>query len=137
MLFPLIERLRPDATVIICGVDALKGDPLSTMEITNTALWDTVITITERVPRAVICGGGGYNPWTLARAWTGLWGRLNGFTIPILLPAEAQAILAPLDCDLIDAEDRDPVWLTTLADMPNHGVVRQQTAAIAREATLR
>ena len=39
---------------------------------------------------AVVLGGGGYNPWTLARCWTGLWGRLSGRDIPAALPPQAQ-----------------------------------------------
>ncbi len=137
VVIPIIERLRPDAAVVTCGVDALAGDPLSTMAISNVALWDAVIAITERVPRAVVCGGGGYNPWTLARAWAGLWGRLNGFAIPAVLPADSQAILGDLGCDLIDREERDPQWLTTLADVPNEGAMRLNIMGMARESASR
>ena len=136
-VIPIIDRLAPDAVVVTCGVDALKGDPLSSMEISNGALWDAVIAVTKRGPRAVICGGGGYNPWTLARAWTGLWGRLNGFALPEVLQPKAQAILAPLDCDLIDTDDRDSLWLTTLADPANPGPIREDITAMARDVASR
>ena len=45
--------------------------------LSNVALCDAVMAMVDAAPRAVILGGGGYNPWTLARAWTGLWGRLS------------------------------------------------------------
>jgi acetoin utilization protein AcuC len=82
-------------------------------------------------PRAAVLGGGGYNPWTLARAWTGLWGRLSGRDVNVALPAPARAILEGLDCDLVDPEDRDPRWLTMLWDQPNAGPVREAVRRIA------
>ncbi len=33
-----LEPLQPDAIVVTCGADALKGDPLSSMEVSNEAL---------------------------------------------------------------------------------------------------
>ena len=78
----------------------------------------------------MVLGGGGYNPWTVARYWTGLWGRLSGRVIPQALPPQARAILAPLACDLVDEEDFDPAWLDTLADRPNQGPVRAQVAGL-------
>jgi hypothetical protein len=78
----------------------------------------------------VVLGGGGYNPWTLTRYWTGLWGRLSGRTIPASLPAEGSAILSRLHCDLIDDEDMRPRWLTTLADAQATGAVRAEVTAL-------
>ena len=70
--------------------------------------------------------GGGYNPWTVARYWTGLWGTLSGRVIPPALPPSGKTILERLSCDLVDDEDRRPEWLTTLADAPNAGPVRPE-----------
>jgi acetoin utilization protein AcuC len=111
--------------VVTCGTDALHGDPLSRLALSNGALWSTVERVVERVGPAVVLGGGGYNPWTLARCWTGLWGRLSGRDIPATLPSAAQQILAELHCDLVDDEEVRPEWLTTLADSPNVGAVRK------------
>ena len=77
-------------------------------------------------------GGGGYNPWTVARCWAGLWGVLNGLSLPDRLPPAAVRRLEALDCDLVDEEDRDPRWLTALADEPQDGAARPETAALAR-----
>jgi acetoin utilization protein AcuC len=74
----------------------------------------------------VVLGGGGYNPWTLARYWAGLWGRLSGRDIPVELPESARSVLAPLSCDLIDDEDVREAWLSTLADSANPGPVRKE-----------
>jgi acetoin utilization protein AcuC len=128
---PLTARFAPDAIVITCGADALAGDPLSGLMLSNVALCDAVMALVAAVPRAVVLGGGGYNPWTLARAWTGLWGRLAGYDVSIPLPPAVRAVLAGLDCDLVDAEDRDPAWLETLWDTPRDGPVRDEIRAIA------
>lgn len=135
-VLPIAERFAPQAVVVTCGADPLAGDPLSTMALSNLALWEAVEKVVARAPRAVVLGGGGYNPWTLARCWTGLWGRLAGFEIPERLPAVCEARLAALDCDLVDDEDRDPAWFTTLADVPNEGPVRPIFADIVATITV-
>lgn len=115
-----LSRFAPDAIVVTCGADGLKGDPLSAMALSNTGLWSAVLALVERVPAAVVLGGGGYNPWTTVRCWAGLWARLNGFAIPESLPAEVRRILASFNCDLVDDEDIDPAWLVSLADHPEN-----------------
>src|SRR5574340_206351 len=39
---PLAARMRPEAVVLTCGADALAGDPLTAMALTNGALWNAV-----------------------------------------------------------------------------------------------
>ncbi len=128
---PLRERHAPDALVLICGADSLRGDPLSTMEVSNGAMWRAILALVERTPAAVVLGGGGYNPWTAVRYWTGLWGLLSGKELPNELPASARALLEGFDCDLVDEEDVDPAWLRTLEDAPNDGPVREEIRRIA------
>ena len=124
VVLPAGAAFSPDAVVITCGTDALEGDPLSRMALSNGALWDAVDALIGLAGPAVVLGGGGYNPWTLARCWTGLWGRLSGRDIPDALPPEAQLVLADLQCDLVDDEDLKCEWFKTLADAPNEGPVR-------------
>jgi acetoin utilization protein AcuC len=134
VVLPALRALEPDALVVTCGVDALAGDPLSTMALSNGVLVDAVIDAAACSPRTVVCGGGGYNPWTLARAWTLLWGRLCDRPIPDRLPEAAQAVLAPLDCDLVEADERPEHWFTTLLDPPNEGAIRPEIRKIANSA---
>ncbi len=134
VVLPLAQAAAPDALVVTCGADALDGDPLSSMRLSNVALWSAVERIAALAPAVVVLGGGGYNPWTLARYWSGLWGRLSGRDIPGELPFEALAILRGLRCDLIDDEDVRAEWLTTLADRPNRGAVREEIRALADRA---
>ncbi len=134
VVLPLVRRAAPDLIVVTCGADGLAGDPLSRMALTNRALWAAVAALTAAAPGSVVLGGGGYNPWTVARCWAGLWGVLNGFALPDRLPPASVRRLERLDCDLVDEEDRDPRWLTTLADEPQDGPATPETAAMARRA---
>ena len=131
VVLPVARRFMPEAVVITCGTDALSGDPLSRMELSNAALWRAVDQLLEAGRPTVVLGGGGYNPWTLARCWTGLWGRLSGQELPATLPEQAVEILAGLGCDLIDEEEVREPWLTTLCDAPNAGPVRAQVRDLA------
>ncbi|MGE5089587.1 MAG: acetoin utilization protein AcuC [Candidatus Levyibacteriota bacterium] len=137
VILPLVSRARPEAVVLTCGGDALADDPLTRMALTNVALWNGIERIVALAPHAVVLGGGGYNPWTLTRYWTGLWGRLSGRTIPQSLPPAASEILARLHCDLIDDEDVRPQWLTTLADAQATTPVRAEVLALRDEALAR
>jgi acetoin utilization protein AcuC len=100
------------------------------MALSNGALWSAVERLAALSPAAVVLGGGGYNPWTVARCWTGLWGRLSGRRIPETLPAPARAILESLTCDLVDDEDMRPEWIATLSDAPRPGPVRHEVAKL-------
>jgi len=132
VVLPLAARFAPQAVVVTCGTDALAGDPLSGLALSNVALWDAVERVIADTGAAVVLGGGGYNPWTLARCWTGLWGRLGGRDIPDELPGPAQQILCSLECDLVEDEDVDESWCRTLADAPRTGTVREEVKLLAR-----
>jgi acetoin utilization protein AcuC len=134
VVLPLARRLAPQAIVLTCGADALAGDPLSGMALSNIALWRAVERLVATAPAAVVLGGGGYNPWAVARYWAGLWGRISGREIPAALPDEARIILESLTCDLVEQDDRLPEWLTTLADTPRPGPVRAEIERLLERA---
>lgn len=136
-VLPLVEQLAPEALVIACGADALAGDPLARMGLSNQALWRAVEALVERAPAAVVLGGGGYNPWTVARCWAGLWGRLSGRGIPAELPEAAQQVLKDLHCELLDEEMLEESWTRTLADAPRAGPVRAEITDLAARAAAR
>jgi acetoin utilization protein AcuC len=117
-LHPWLQRQAADAVVITVGADPLAGDPLSSMGLSNTVLIDTVMAVVAAARHAVVLGGGGYNPWTTARLWTALWGRLNGWSAPAPLPQAAVHILSTLQSDLIDTDDHNPAWVYSLHDAP-------------------
>jgi acetoin utilization protein AcuC len=130
-VLPLAEDFSPEAVVVCCGADCLAGDPLSGMMLSNVALWKAVDQLLELRRSTVILGGGGYNPWTVTRYWAGLWGRISGQAMPSRLPDEAVEFMRGMECDLIDEEDVDESWLTTMADSPYPGPVREAVKSVA------
>jgi acetoin utilization protein AcuC len=82
-VLPLADRVHAEALVVCCGADCLAGDPLSTMMLSNGALWRAVDQLLALGLPTVILGGGGYNPWTRRRcrsrpsicceAWNATW----------------------------------------------------------------
>jgi acetoin utilization protein AcuC len=129
-VLPLAQDVKAEALVICCGADCLAGDPLSTMMLSNVALWRTVDRLLELELPTVVVGGGGYNPWTVTRYWTGLWGRISGQAIPEELPQQAVDLLGGMECDLVDEEDVDVRWLSTIADSPDPGPVRERIKSL-------
>jgi acetoin utilization protein AcuC len=78
-----------------------------------------------------VLGGGGYNPWSVARCWSGVWATLNGIPIPERLSPDAEAVLRALTWNRRRSETRPEHWFTTLADPPNRGPVRPEIARLA------
>ena len=137
LALPFVRDFHPRAIVVTCGADAVAGDPLARSAVSNVALWDAAMAFVACAPAAVVLGGGGYNPWTVARYWAGLWARLSGRAIPPALPAPARALLQGLACDLVDEEAMRPEWTSTLADARNEGGVRAELARLRDAARAR
>jgi acetoin utilization protein AcuC len=87
------------------------------MQLSNVALWQAVGNAAAYSPRTVVLGGGGYNPWTTVRCWSGLWGYLNNRTMPDGLQPEVRAILERFECDLVDDDERKDEWFDRLDDV--------------------
>ena len=96
------------------------------MNLTNVALWGAIEQLIALGKKTIVLGGGGYNPWTVTRYWAGMWGRITGQALPERLPDEAQLFMRRMECDLIDDEDIEEQWLTTMADSPYPGTVREK-----------
>ncbi len=130
LILPAVARFAPDAVVLECGADALEEDPLSRLALSNTALWDVVEALRGAAPRYLVVGGGGYNPWSVGRAWTGVWAVLNGFAVPERLPPQAEAILRAIRwTGHSRARNPEPRLFTTLRDAPREGPLRAEVAA--------
>ena len=125
-VLPVARAIELDALVICCGADCLAGDPLSHMELSNVALWDSVENLIGLGMPTVVLGGGGYNPWTVTRYWAGMWGRILGREIPDQLPPEAVEFMRAMECELVDEDEVQPSWLTTMADSPYPGPLRDE-----------
>jgi acetoin utilization protein AcuC len=89
-------------------------------------------------PRLLVLGGGGYNPWSVARCWTGVWGLLAGHELPDRLPPAAEAVLRALGWPGRAAGRAPPEdWFTTLADPPREGPIRDEVRARVAALTAR
>uniref|UniRef100_UPI001F440698 acetoin utilization protein AcuC n=1 Tax=Algihabitans albus TaxID=2164067 RepID=UPI001F440698 len=130
-ILPLIEAFEPEAIVLQCGADALEEDPLSKLSLSNGALWRIAEAIKPLAPRLLALGGGGYNPWSVGRAWAGLWGILNGREIPERLPPAAESLLRGLQWRHRLGRSPPEAWFTTLADAPRSGPIRPEIRAAA------
>lgn len=83
---PLMEKFRPDVVVSQLGVDTFVSDPLASLELTTTGFCKVVSFLTENAPTWVALGGGGYDIFNVARAWTLAWALMNGVDLPDELP---------------------------------------------------
>jgi len=123
-ILPAIRARRPQAILLQAGADALEEDPLARLSLSNNAHWAVVDAIRDLAPRLIVSGGGGYNPYTVARCWAGIWARLNGLPIPDTLPPAAEAVLRGLTYNRAAGRNPPAHWFTTLRDAPREGLVR-------------
>jgi len=128
LILPAVARFAPDAIVLQCGADAVTEDPLSRLELSNNAHWAVLRGLMAlNAPRLLVLGGGGYNPWTVGRLWTGIWATLNGIDIPERVTPEAEEVLRALEWKKARAGRNPPEhWFTTLRDTPRDGQVRAE-----------
>ena len=130
-MLPLAEGFAPQAVVLQGGADALAEDPQSRLELSNRALWDAVAAVAGLAPRLLVLGGGGYNPWSVARCWSGIWARLNRLEIPERLPEDGEAVLRALSWRHSRGRNPPEAWFTTLRDPPRPGPVRDEVRRLA------
>ena len=131
-IVPALEGFAPEALILQCGADALAEDPMSKLALSNQAYWDAVRRMQRLAPRVLVLGGGGYNPWSVARCWSGIWAVLADLPIPERLPEAAEAILREVAWSHSLARNPPAAWFTTLADAPRPGPVRGEVRALAR-----
>ena len=128
VILPALQTMRPEAIVLQCGADAVAEDPLSRLALSNNAHWQAVSLLRSLSTRLLVLGGGGYNPWTVGRLWSGVWATLNGYEIPDRLPERARAVLAALTWTRRPAFAPDAL-IDTLRDAPREGGVPDELRA--------
>lgn len=134
VIVPLATRFAPQALVLQAGCDALADDPLSGLALTNRGFWAAVARICALSDRVLLLGGGGYNPWALARCWAGMWGTLNGHPCPATLPPAAESLMRAVVWRHRLGRCPPDHWFTTLADPPMPtGPVRPEIEDLARD----
>ncbi len=70
---PLVDAIAPDVIILVLGMDALAGDPLAHLNLTNNVYADIIGDIMETGIPILATGGGGYNPDNTSRGWALAW----------------------------------------------------------------
>jgi acetoin utilization protein AcuC len=133
-ILPVVEALKPAAIMLQGGADALAEDPLADLALSNNAHWAVVAALAHAAPRFILLGGGGYNPWSVARCWSGAWATLNGWEIPERLPGRAEGVLRALTLNRAAGRNPAPHWFTTIRDAPREGAVREDVRDVVARA---
>ncbi|GGX69530.1 acetoin utilization protein AcuC [Tateyamaria omphalii] len=127
IILPRVQAFRPDAIVIQCGADGVEEDPQAHLSLSNNAHWAIVRSLMGLAPRLLVLGGGGYNPWSVGRLWTGVWATLNGYDIPDRVTSDAEDVLRALRFDGNRRGKNPPEhWFMSLQDAPRHGPIRDE-----------
>jgi acetoin utilization protein AcuC len=126
LILPLVAAFRPEALVVQCGADSLTEDPLSRLCLSNRAYLEALSALRPLSPRVLVLGGGGYNPWSVGRLWTAIWGLLAQQELPKSLPEAARNVLRGVSWQRGGRPPPDPTMLTTLVDPPREGPIRSE-----------
>jgi acetoin utilization protein AcuC len=73
---PLIGAFKPDVFVLQLGTDALAGDPLAHLHLTNNVYVEVINHLLGFQKPILMTGGGGYNIDNTVRAWALAWSVL-------------------------------------------------------------
>ncbi|MCR9107877.1 acetoin utilization protein AcuC [Marivita sp. XM-24bin2] len=127
IILPAVSAQKPDAIYLQCGADAVTEDPLSRLTLSNRCHVQAITALRPLAPRLIVSGGGGYNPWSVGRAWSCVWATLAGYEIPEDLPHEAASVLHALRWSRKAAPTE--TLLTTLLDAPRPGPISAEVRA--------
>jgi acetoin utilization protein AcuC len=76
LVLPLIGAFKPDVFVFELGADALAGDPLAHLRLTNNVYVEIINHLLSFNKPILATGGGGYNIDNTVRAWSLAWSVL-------------------------------------------------------------
>jgi acetoin utilization protein AcuC len=133
VILPLVKGHAPEVIVLQTGADSLADDPMMQLSLSNRAHVGLVKALIGVAPRFLVLGGGGYNPWSVVRCWAGIWAALNDIGEPERLPDAAAAVLRSLTQHWTAARKPPEHWLTTLADNPRPGEIREAVKQAAAD----
>ncbi len=77
VVLPLVKKIDPDVIVMVLGMDALAGDPLAHLNLTNNCYADMVADVVEAGYPILATGGGGYDVENTVRGWSLMWSILS------------------------------------------------------------
>ncbi len=78
IVLPLVKAYNPDVFVFELGADALAGDPLAHLQLTNNVYVEVINHLLSFNKPIVATGGGGYNVENTVRAWALAWSIFCG-----------------------------------------------------------
>ena len=131
LVLPLLDRFQPEALIIQGGADALVEDPMSRLCLSNQVIFKILSILLRFSQRVLLTGGGGYNPWTVARLWTGFWALISGRTIPEVLPNQATELLRSLSWQR-QTKPKE-IMLNSIYDVPMEGQLRDEVSYIVKK----
>ena len=133
LVLPLLDRFQPEALIIQGGADALVEDPMSRLCLSNQVIFKILSILLGSSQRVLLTGGGGYNPWTVARLWTGFWALMSGRTIPEVLPNQATELLRSLSWQR-QTKPKE-IMLNSIYDVPMEGQLRDEVRDIVKKVS--
>ena len=133
LVFPLLDRFQPEALIVQGGADALVEDPMSRLCLSNRVIFKILSILLESSQRVLLTGGGGYNPWTVARLWTGFWALISGRTVPEILPNQATELLRSLSWQR-QTKPKE-IMLNSIYDVPMEGQLRDEVSDIVKKVS--
>ena len=133
LVLPLLDRFQPEALIIQGGADALVEDPMSRLCLSNQVIFKILSILLGSSQRVLMTGGGGYNPWTVARLWTGFWALMSGRTIPEVLPNQATELLRSLSWQR-QTKPKE-IMLNSIYDVPMEGQLRDEVRDIVKKVS--
>ena len=112
-----IENFNPDYIIIQAGADGHKFDPQSRLDYSLQGYWQAIETILGLRLPTMILGGGGYNPYITAKAWSGIWCLLRNISpYQKSLNERSQELLKGLDWFHRLGRNPPESWFTHLYD---------------------
>lgn len=78
VVWPLLDAYAPDVVMLEMGMDALAGDPLAHLHLTNNIHAEVVQHLVQRDIPLLMIGGGGYSIEQTVRGWALCWCILSG-----------------------------------------------------------
>ena len=86
----LVEKYRPNAVVVQCGVDGLAHDPMDSFNLTGISHIQAInIILSWKLP-VLLLGGGGYNIPNTAKVWTRITASVCGVCMNEDIPEHEQ-----------------------------------------------
>ena len=95
-MLPLLKAFKPDVLVTQMGVDSLRTDPLTRLEMTTGIIEFAAREFLATEIPWVCLGGGGYEKLNVARCWALLWSIIIGVDVPDPLPSRFVAKIREL-----------------------------------------